>query len=54
MAWLEVSDIVFVVPGWDKSKGTLAELDRAEELDIPIVWQISELRSLLNPTKSDK
>ena len=36
MAWLDVSDAMLLVPGWKKSKGTLAEMDRAAELGIPI------------------
>jgi hypothetical protein len=36
MAWLEVSDCVFLVPGWENSKGTLAEIKRAKELGIPV------------------
>ena len=32
MAWLEVSDCVVVLDGWEKSKGTLAEMERAKEL----------------------
>ena len=39
MAWLEVSDAVLVLPGWENSKGTLAEIKRAEELGIPVVYK---------------
>jgi hypothetical protein len=46
MAWLEVSDIVFVIPGYENSKGTLAEIERAKELSIPIVYSIEELEQL--------
>jgi len=38
MAWLEVSDEVWVLPDWKNSKGTQAEIDRAIELDIPIKY----------------
>jgi hypothetical protein len=38
MAWLEVSDEVWVLPGWEKSKGTKAEIKRAKELDIPVEY----------------
>lgn len=44
IAWLEVSDIMFVIPGWENSKGTLAEIKRANELNIPIVYSIEELK----------
>ena len=43
MAWLEVSDVLFLVPGYEKSKGTLMEIKRAKELNIPIVDTIDEL-----------
>jgi len=36
MAWLEVSDALFLVPGWENSKGTKAEIEKAKELGIPI------------------
>jgi len=36
MDWLEVSDCVVLLPGWEESKGCQAEKARAEELDIPV------------------
>lgn len=36
MAWLEVSDAVVLVHGWQKSQGTLAEIRRARGLGIPV------------------
>jgi hypothetical protein len=36
LAWLEVSDEIWVIPDWKDSKGTIKELDRALELNIPI------------------
>lgn len=36
MAWVEVSDAVVLVEGWEKSGGTLREIARAEELGIPV------------------
>jgi len=36
MAWLEVSDEVWVLPNSENSKGTQAEIKRANELKIPI------------------
>jgi hypothetical protein len=38
MAWLEVCDIVLLLPGWETSKGTLKEIERAEELGIPVIY----------------
>jgi len=43
LAWLEVSDVVYVLDGWENSAGTLAELKRARELEIPIVHSMAEL-----------
>jgi hypothetical protein len=39
MKWLEVSDMVYVLKGWENSKGTLAEIARAEELGIEVVYE---------------
>ena len=37
LAWLDVSDCVLLVPGWEKSSGTLKEVYRAKTiLNIPI------------------
>lgn len=46
MAWLDVSEALFVLDGWENSKGTLAEIARAEELGIPIVHTLDELKTL--------
>lgn len=46
MAWLEVSDVVFVIPGWEESKGTLAEIARANELGIPVIYSFEELEEI--------
>lgn len=46
MAWLEVSDEVWVLPNSENSKGTNAEIARALELKIPVIY--------LNPTPEDK
>lgn len=43
MAWLEVSDAVFVLPNHEKSKGTQKELERALDLGIPIFDNIAAL-----------
>ena len=43
MAWLEVSDAMLVLPGYGSSKGTLAEIEKAKELNIPIFYQLTEL-----------
>lgn len=43
LAWLRASDVVFVTPGWEQSKGTLAEIEEAERLGIPVVYGIGAL-----------
>ena len=49
MAQLEVSDAVLVLPGWMESKGTLAEIKRAEELKIPIFYTFEALKEEMPP-----
>jgi nucleoside 2-deoxyribosyltransferase len=44
LAWIEVSDAVFVLEGWENSCGTLLELERAKELNIPIFHNLGDLR----------
>jgi hypothetical protein len=46
MAWLEVSDAILLVPGWECSKGTLKELDRAILLGIPVYHSIEEMQEM--------
>lgn len=43
MDWLEVSDVMYVLDGYETSKGTLAEIERAKELNIPIVYNFYDL-----------
>ena len=39
MDWLEASDAIYVLNGYETSKGTLAEIGRADELSIPVYYQ---------------
>lgn len=43
MSWLKVADIVFVTPGWEGSKGTLAEIKEAENLGIPVIYSMQDI-----------
>jgi Domain of unknown function (DUF4406) len=43
MAWLEVSDAVVLVRGWENSIGTQKEIERAKELGIPVYNSLQEL-----------
>ena len=44
IAWLDVSNYMLVLEGWENSKGALAEIKRAEELNIPIFYSLAELQ----------
>jgi hypothetical protein len=44
MAWLEASDAVLVVPGWENSKGTIAEMEHARSMRIPIFFRLEDLK----------
>jgi hypothetical protein len=40
---LEKCDIVYVLPNYENSKGTIAEIKRAKELAIPVTYSDSGL-----------
>jgi hypothetical protein len=44
-AWLEVSDAMYIHPNsdWRNSKGTLAEIQRAKEMAIPVYYDLGEM-----------
>jgi hypothetical protein len=44
--WLEVSDILFVCPGWETSKGTKGEMKTAHKLGIPICFTMAEVEAV--------
>ena len=44
--WLLVSDILFVIPGWENTVGTIEEIVKAYEVGIPIVFDIKDLEGL--------
>jgi hypothetical protein len=48
MSWLEVSDCVLVMPSYEESKGTLAEIERAKELGIPLFYTLAELENYVD------
>lgn len=43
MDWLEVSDAILVTHPYRASKGTLAEIERARELKIPVFYSLDDL-----------
>lgn len=44
LAWLEASEAMILVPGWENSKGTQNEIKRAHELGIPVFDNLDELK----------
>ena len=42
MGWLEVSDCMYVLRNSENSKGTLAEIVRARELKIPVLFESND------------
>lgn len=49
LAWLEASDAILVLPVYKNSKGTLAEITRAQSLGIPVYYSIEELWEKMPP-----
>ena len=45
MAWLEASDAVLVLTNSEESVGTQLEIKRANELGIPVFYDIEELKN---------
>lgn len=45
MEWLNVSDCVILVPGWEFSKGTLKEIEQADRLGIPVFKDIESMKN---------
>lgn len=43
LAWLEVSDCMLVLPGYETSKGTLAEIQCALAKDIPVFYSMGAM-----------
>ena len=44
MTWLKMCDAVLLMPGWERSKGTLAEIEEAKRRKIPIYDTINDLQ----------
>ena len=43
MAWLEASQALLVLPNWENSKGTILEIARAKELNIPVFYSYEDM-----------
>lgn len=46
--WLEVSDFMYVCPGWETSEGTKKEIEFAQSLGKPVFFMIEKLKYALN------
>ncbi len=46
--WLESSDCLFLVPGWETSDGTRKEIQLATELSIPIFSNLDTLKTWIS------
>jgi len=42
---LERCDAIFLIPGWENSKGTFRKIEHAKKLGIPVFKQLDELRA---------
>lgn len=42
-SWLDAADAVFLTPGWESSKGTAREIERAKSQNIPVFSDLDEL-----------
>ncbi len=45
IAWLRVSNAMLLVPGWQSSKGTKAEMEIADNMGIPIYYDINKMNA---------
>jgi hypothetical protein len=45
LAWLEVSDAVLVLSGWQTSQGTIAEIEQAKKFGVPVFYSIDDLNN---------
>lgn len=43
MAWLRAADVVLILPGWETSSGTIAEIEEAHRLQLPVLFSFEEL-----------
>jgi len=51
MAWVDVSDAVYVVGNWRKSEGTVKEIERANQFDIPVFYDLIDITRWSNQSR---
>jgi hypothetical protein len=44
MEWLRASDAVWMISGWEISRGALAEKAEAEKLNIPVFYDLDHVK----------
>ena len=54
LAWLEVSDAILVLPNSEKSKGTQAEIERANEIGIPVFHSLEDLQNFTAEVENEQ
>jgi hypothetical protein len=54
LEWLYVSDMVLVLPGYEKSKGVLQEIEKALLLDLPVFYSLEDLKRKFPVIKNEK
>jgi hypothetical protein len=45
--WLDCCDAIFLTPGWENSKGTHREIERAKSHGIPVFDNIQEFKTYM-------
>jgi len=53
-SWLEACDAVLLTPKWRKSPGTLAEIELAKKLGIPVFNNLDDLIDYAEETDNEK
>lgn len=49
--WLECADAIFLTPGWETSKGTKREIERAKSYNIPVFDSLEEMNNYFGTIK---